>query len=295
MPSTSTPHLHVVYEERRPSERDAVVLLHGFPDDARTWDAVVDAPELASVRTLAPYLRGYGATRFRDPATARSGQSAALARDVLELLEALGIERCILVGHDWGARAAYNAAVLAPQRVRSVVALSVGYGTNVPSHMLSYDQIEHYWYQWYFATPRGETLLREDRHAFCRALWRRWSPGWDFAADEYERTAASFDNPDFVEIVLHSYRQRWGFAPGEPCYEEDEAVLRAAPPLAVPVQVLHGDADGATLLEATEGKEAYFPAGYRRTVLAGVGHFVQRERPAAVIEAIVAALRAGDT
>jgi pimeloyl-ACP methyl ester carboxylesterase len=293
MPSISTPLLHVIYEERRANEQDAVVLLHGFPDDARTWDAVVDAPELRSVRTVAPYLRGYGETRFRDPATPRSGQSAALARDAVELLEALGIERCILVGHDWGARAAYNAAVLAPQRIRSVIALSVGYGTNVPSQTLSYEQIERYWYQWYFATPRGETVLREDRNGFCRSLWQRWSPHWRFDAGEYERTAASFDNPDFVEIVLHSYRQRWDFAPGEPCYDDDETLLRSAPPLGVPVTVLHGTEDGATLLEATEGREAFFPAGYRRIVLEGAGHFVQRERPQAVVDAIVAALRAG--
>jgi pimeloyl-ACP methyl ester carboxylesterase len=295
MPSTSTTHLQVVYEERRPSESDVVVLLHGFPDDARTWDAVVAAPELASVRTIAPYLRGYGPTRFRDPSTPRSGQSAALARDAIELLEALGIERCILVGHDWGARAAFNAALLAPQRIRSVVALSVGYGTNVPSQELSYDQSERYWYQWYFATPRGEAALRADRHGFCRYLWQRWSPRWRFDAEEYDRTAASFENPDFVEIVLHSYRQRWGFAPGEPRYEEDEIRLRSAPPLGVPVQVLHGSTDGATLLEATEGREALFPVGYRRIVLEGTGHFVQRERPQAVVDAIVAALRAGTT
>ncbi|MGP6159831.1 MAG: alpha/beta fold hydrolase [Vulcanimicrobiaceae bacterium] len=290
MPTTSTTHLQIAYEERRASAGDVVVLLHGFPDDAHTWDRVVDAAELASVRTVAPYLRGYGATRFRDPSATRSGQSAAFARDTVELLEALGIERCVLVGHDWGARAAYNVAVLAPERIRAVVALSVGYGTNVPSQALSYEQIERYWYQWYFATPRGETVLSEDRHRFCRALWRLWSPGWNFSEDEYERTAAAFENPDFVEIVLHSYRQRWDFAPGEPSYEDDEFLLRAAPPLKVPVHVLHGTDDGATLLEATEGREAYFPAGYRRTVLEGVGHFVQRERPAAVVDAIVDAL-----
>ena len=293
MPSISTPHLHVVYEERRPNAPDAVVLLHGFPDDARTWDAIVDAPELACTRTVAPYLRGYGPTRFRDPATPRSGQAAAFARDVVELLEALGIERCILVGHDWGARAAYNAAVLAPQLVRSAIALSVGYGTNVPSQVLSYEQSERYWYQWYFATPRGEAALREDRRGFCRYLWQRWSPRWHFGEEEYDRTASSFENPDFVEIVLHSYRQRWDFAPGDQRYQDDEALLSRAPPLAVPVQVLHGSEDGATLLEATEGREALFPAGYRRVVLEGAGHFVQRERPQAVIEAIVAALRHG--
>jgi pimeloyl-ACP methyl ester carboxylesterase len=290
MASISTLQLHVAYEELRPNEPDAVLLLHGFPDDARTWDAIVAAPELALVRTVAPYLRGFGSTRFRDPAAPRTGQAAALARDAIELLESLGIERCILVGHDWGARAAYNIAVLAPHLVRSVIALSVGYGTNIPSQALSYQQIERYFYQWFFATPRGEKILRDDRRAFCRYLWERWSPSWRFDPEGYERTAASFDNPDFVEIVLHSYRQRWGFAPGDPRYEGDEVLLRSAPPLSVPVQVLHGAEDGATLLESTERLEPFFPAGYRRVVLEGVGHFVQRERPQAVVEAILAAL-----
>jgi len=289
VPSAVTPSLNIAYEERNPAANDVVVFLHGFPDDARTWDAVLAAPELADRRTIVPWLRGYGATTFRDPAAPRTAQAGALARDVVDLLDALDIARCTLVGHDWGARAAYGAAILAPERFSRGVALSVGYGTNVASQAMSFDQAAHYWYQWFFATSRGEQALRDDRRALCRYLWRTWSPSWRFTDEEYERTAVAFDNPDFADVVLHSYRSRWGFAPPDPRYAADDAALANTPPVPVPTHVLHGDEDGATLLEATAGCERYFPAGYEREVVAGVGHFVQRERPAVVAAAIVRA------
>jgi pimeloyl-ACP methyl ester carboxylesterase len=281
-----TPLLEIAYEERNPQARDVVVLLHGFPDDVRTWDGVLARPELAEKRALVPWLRGYGPTRFRDPAEPGRAQASALARDVVDFLDALGIERCTLVGHDWGARAAYGAAILAPERVARLVALSVGYGTNVPGQTMSYAQVEAYWYQWFLATPRGEAALREDRRGFGRTLWRRWSPSWRFADDAFERTAEAFENPAFVDVVLHSYRHRWGFAAADPRYAADEARLGSLPPVPVPAVVLHGDEDGATLLEATEGRERYFAADYERVVLHGVGHFVQREAPEIVAAAI---------
>jgi len=286
MPHVTTGALEIAYEERNAGARDAVLLLHGFPDDVRTWDALLERPELAGTRAIAPWTRGFGATRFLDPVAPRTGQVSALARDALDLLDALGIERCTLIGHDWGARCAYAAAVLAPERFERVIALSVGYATNVAHQRMSYPQAEAYWYQWLFATPRGEAALREDRRAFCRYLWTRWSPSWHFDDATFERTAAAFDNPDFPDVVLHSYRSRWGFAPPDPRYAADDAKLAGDPPLAVPVAVVHGDEDGATLPEATEGKERYFPAGYVRVVARGAGHFVQRENPALVAEVV---------
>jgi pimeloyl-ACP methyl ester carboxylesterase len=284
-----TPALEIAYEERNPDGPDVVVLLHGFPDDVRTWDAVLAQPELVGKRAIVPWLRGFGSTAFRHRQAPRTAQASALARDVVDLLDALDIERCTLVGHDWGARAAYGAAILAPQRFTRIVALSVGYGTNVASQAMSFEQAARYWYQWFFATARGEAALHGDRRALCRYLWRTWSPSWNFTSEEYERTAVAFDNPDFVDVVLHSYRSRWGFAPPDPRYANDDAALAGVPPVPVPTCVLHGDEDGATLLEATEGCEALFPAGYRRDVVRGAGHFVQRERPAVVAAAIASA------
>ncbi len=285
--SVRTPHLEIAYEERGEAGTLPVVLLHGFPDDARTWDAVAGALAGEGYRTLAPYLRGFGATRFLDERAPRSGQLAALGQDVVEFVDALGLDRFTLVGHDWGARAAYIAAALLPGRVRGLVALAVGYGTNDPRQELSFEQARAYWYQWYFGLDRGREVLEEDRRGFCRYLWETWSPGWEFDEGEYEMTAASFDNPDFVEVAIHSYRHRWGAAPGDPRYDDLEARLAGPPDISVPTTVLMGADDGATLPETSAGKEKRFTAAYDRRVLPGVGHFVQRERPEAVVEAVL--------
>jgi pimeloyl-ACP methyl ester carboxylesterase len=285
VPTATTPRLEIAYEERNPGASGTVVLVHGFPDDVRTWDPVLRLPAFAPHRTIAPWLRGFGATRFLDPASPRTAGTGALARDIIDLLDALDIERCTLVGHDWGARAAYAAAILAPERIERLIAIAVAYATNVPGQILDYDQAHAYWYQWFFTTPRGEAALTSDRHELCRYLWRTWSPSWQFDDAEFERTAAAFDNPDFVPIVLHSYRRRWGFAAADPRDAEDDARLANDPPISVPTVVLHGDEDGATLLSATAGKERYFTGGYARILVRGAGHFVQREAPAAVAAA----------
>jgi pimeloyl-ACP methyl ester carboxylesterase len=288
MPVARTPVLDIAYEERNPHAADALVLLHGFPDDARTWDAVLACPEVARFRALVPWLRGHGETRFRAGAL-HTAETAALARDVVDFLDALGLERVTLVGHDWGARAGYAAAVLAPERIERLIAIAVGYGTNAPSQVMSYEQAAAYWYQWFFATPRGEAALRDDRRGLGRFLWRTWSPGWRFDDAEFARTAAAWENPAYVDVVLHSYRRRWGFAPADPRYAADDALLAPHPPVRVPTVVIHGAHDGATLLEATEGKYAFFPAGYERIVVPNAGHFVQREEPALVARAIARA------
>ena len=288
--SARTPHLDIAFEERNANAAgEPIVLVHGFPDDARTWDAVLARPEFSSRRTLAPYVRGYGPTRFRSATTMRSGETAALARDIVDLLDALEIERCTLVGHDWGGRAAYAAAVLAPQRFARIVVLAVGYNPDAAMQPLAFEQIERYFYQWYFATARGEALLRDDTNAFCTYLWRRWSPGWAFSDADFARTAESFANPDFVPIVLHSYRQRWGFVEADPQHARDAQRLRESPPVPVPTVVLHGNDDGATLAAASDVPASLFPAGYERRLLDGVGHFVQREVPDVVAAAVARA------
>jgi pimeloyl-ACP methyl ester carboxylesterase len=221
---------------------------------------------------------------------ARTGEIAALARDMLDLADALSLPRFHVVGHDWGARTGYALAALAPQRLLSLTTLAVAYGTNVATQQLDVQQLRAYWYQWYLATPRGADALRSDRAAFCRDLWRMWSPGWAFDEAEYAATAASFDNPDFVEIALHSYRVRWGFVPGAAAFAADRAVLDATPLLDVPTVVLMGRDDGATLPNGATGKERLFASSYALHVVPDCGHFVQREQPAAVIAAVREAL-----
>jgi len=289
----TTRDLHVAYLERGPADGTPVLLVHGFPDDARTWDRLATALAADGYRTIAPFVRGFGPTRFAGDQE-RTGEVAALARDVLALAGALGIERFHYVGHDWGARAGYAAAALAPGRLRSLTALAVAYGTNHASQTMPIDQTRAYWYQWYFATPRGEAELATNAHAFCRALWSYWSPSWRFDDAEYNATAASFANPDFLAVVLSSYRQRWGFAAGAAAYANDREALARVPPLAVPTLTLMGRDDGATLPSSTAGKEALFTGSYRVEVVGGSGHFVQREQPGVVVERVRAHLRANE-
>lgn len=287
MNSVRTSKLEVAYEERGEADSPPIVLLHGFPDDAKTWDKVVRPLANAGYRTIAPYLRGYGGTRFLDDATPRSGQLAALGQDLVEFVDALSLDRFTLVGHDWGARAAYIAAAGVPEKIAGLVILAVGYGTNDPDQKLPIEQVRNYWYQWFFNMEQGKRELEENRREFCRKLWETWSPGWNFTDEEFEATAASFDNPDFVEVAVHSYRHRWNNADADPDYDDLETRLSGPPKISVPTTVLMGEDDGATLPETSEGKEHFFTGGYERRVLSGVGHFVQREAPEAVVAAVL--------
>lgn len=284
-----TPELDVAYLEWGPRDGEPVMLVHGFPDDAHTWDRVAPALAERGYRAIAPFVRGFGSTRVHD-GLERTGELAALARDVLELADTLDLGEFHLVGHDWGARAGYGAAALAPRRISSLTALAVAYGTIHPELPMSVEQTRAYWYQWYFATPRGARELETNRHAFCRALWGFWSPGWRFGDEEYDATAAAFENPEFVVVTLSSYRQRWGFVAGVKRYAEDRERLAPIPPIAVPTQTLMGADDGATLPRSAEGKEALFTGAYRVEVIRGCGHFLQRERPDVVAERVLAHL-----
>ena len=290
MQFAETPRLRIGYEEWNPAGARTVVLLHGWPDSLRCWNGVAPVLAQAGWRVLAPALRGFAPTAFRDAQAPRSGQLAALGRDLLDFIDALQLRQPALVGHDWGARAAGNACGLRPGVASHLALLSVGYGTNDPAQPLGLEQARLYWYHWYMATARGERALREDRRAFCRFMWDTWAPpGW-YDAAEFEATAAAFDGPDWVDVVLHSYRHRWGHAAGDPHYDADEAALHPAPALAVPTLVLHGEADGVNPPATSAGKERYFGARYERQLLPGVGHFPQREAPAAVAAALLAFL-----
>jgi pimeloyl-ACP methyl ester carboxylesterase len=288
MKTVITPTLEIAYEESGPAQGPPVVLLHGFPDDVRAYDGVAPALAAAGWRVLVPYLRGYGPTRFLDPRTPRSGQQAALGRDLLDFLDALGVRRAALAGYDWGGRAACIVAALWPERVGSLV--SIG-GYNIQNiarsgEPASPDREHRLWYQWYLHTERGRAGLVANRGPLCRLLWELWSPNWRFDDATFERTAVSFDNPDFVEVVIQSYRHRYGLAPGDPALQPIEDRLAAQPPITVPTIVLHGACDGVSLAQSSEAHALLFTGPCQRRVVPVAGHFLPQEAPGAVIDAL---------
>ncbi|MFI5376947.1 MAG: alpha/beta fold hydrolase [Candidatus Rokuibacteriota bacterium] len=288
MATVRTPTLEIGYEEHGPVTGPPVVLLHGFPDDVRTWDGVTGPLVADGCRVLVPYLRGYGPTRFLDPAAPRMAQQAAIGQDLLDLLDALGLERVSLAGYDWGGRAACIAAILAPARVRALVTIG-GYNvqnTLAPPRPAAAEDERGYWYQWYFNTERGRLGLETNRRDICRLLWRDWSPGWRFDDATFERTAVAFDNPDFVPVVIHSYRHRHGNAPGDPRFDAIERRLAERPRIEVASVILHGRDDGVDRPHKSERHPALFPEGTERRVVPDAGHFLPREQPGAVVEAL---------
>jgi pimeloyl-ACP methyl ester carboxylesterase len=283
---TST--LEIAYEESGTADGTPVVLLHGFPYDPRAYDEVV--PPLAAIgcRVIVPYLRGYGPTKFLSADTPRSGQQAALANDLLELLDALGIESAVLAGYDWGGRAACIVAALWPQRVRGLVSCT-GYNIqDIPGSVVPRDPDEEHrlWYQYYFHSERGRAGLQANRRALGRLLWQLWSPNWQFDDATYDRTAPSFENPDFVDVVIQSYRHRFGYAAGDPALEAIEQRLVAQPPITVPTVALHGAGDGVHPFEESASHARLFTGRYLRRVIPMIGHNIPQEAPAAVVEAM---------
>ena len=283
----STERLDIAYLEWNPQGDRTAILLHGWPDSPECWKEVAPLLVDAGFRVLAPALRGFAPTRFRDPATPRSGQLSALGRDVLDFIEAMALDHPALIGHDWGARAAANACGLSASVASHLVILSVGYATNDPSQPLTLLQARNYWYQWFMATPRGAQAVREDGEAFARMMWDTWAPtGW-YDPAEFREAARAFQGDDWADIVLHCYRHRWGLAEGDPAYADDERRLHPAPVLSVPTLILHGSADTCTHPDSSKGRETFFTGRYERKELDGIGHFPQREAPQAVAEAVV--------
>ncbi len=270
--------LDIAYEFGGPGDGPPVLLLHGWPDDVRSYDRIAPVLQAAGLRTIAPWLRGFGATRFLSAETMRSGQIAALAQDALDLADALKLDRFAIVGHDWGARIAYLLAATVPDRVTRIAALSVAWQ---PGELTTpdFDQARHYWYQWFLATERGAAAIRHDGKGFARFQWETWGPPNWFTDADFEATAASFENPDWPEITLHSYRVRWGEAEPDPRYRALEEQATRAQTISVPTLMIQGGADQCLLPVSSEGKERYFSGSYRRHVLKGVGHFPTREAP----------------
>ena len=283
-----TPMLNIAYESHGPTGGKPVILLHGFPYDPRGYDQI--APELAGrgYRVLVPYLRGYGPTRFINPHIMRSGQQAALAQDLLDFMDALEIPKATLAGYDWGGRAACIVAALWPHRVHGLV---TGDGYNIQDIAKSLKprapETEHrLWYQFYFHTQRGVDGLTANRRELCELLWSLWSPTWAAGPGLYAQTAPSFDNPDFVEVVIHSYRHRFMYAPGDPALEAIEQALALQPAITVPSISLCGADDGVGPPPQEDDDVEHFSGFYRRQVLPGVGHNIPQEAPQATLAAL---------
>ena len=292
MRTATTATLQVAYEEAGPPDGPPVVLLHGFPYDIRAFDAVAPVLAQAGCRVVVPYLRGFGLTRFLSDATPRSGEQAALGADLLGLLDALALGPAVLAGYDWGGRAACVVAALWPERVRGLV--TVG-GYNIQDIAASAkpaapEQEHRYWYQYYLHAERGRAGLAADRRAFCRLLWRLWSPSWAFGDETFERTAASFDNPDFVDVVVQSYRHRFGLAPGDPALAGIERRLARQPAITVPTVALHGDDDGVSPAAQSERDARHFTGPYTRQAVPGAGHNLPQEAPGSFALAVLGLL-----
>jgi len=282
--------LSIAYEEAGPASGTPVLLLHGFPYDVHAYDAVAPILAAAGCHVITPYLRGYGPTRFLSPETPRSGHQATLATDLLDLLDALGIARAVLAGYDWGGRAACIVAALWPERVRGLVTCG-GYNIQDIAGAARPQAPENeyrYWYQYYFHGERGRAGLEQNRRELCRLLWKLWSPNWRFDDATYERSAASFDNPDFVPVVIHSYRHRFGLVPGDPAVDEIERQLAAQPRITIPAITLDGGGDGVMPLGGSERHARFFTGRYEHRVIPLVGHNLPQEAPEAFAAAIAA-------
>jgi pimeloyl-ACP methyl ester carboxylesterase len=286
--------LEIAYEQSGPEDGVPVLLMHGFPYDPRTYDRMIPLLVARGCRAIVPFLRGYGPTRFLAAETPRSGQQAALGNDLKELIDALGGPRVVLAGYDWGGRAACVVAALWPDKVRGLVSANgyniqdiAGAAKPVPP-----EQEHRLWYQYYFHTERGRAGLQANRREFCKLLWRRWSPNWRFDDATFDRTAASFDNPDFVDVVIHSYRHRFGYAAGDPSLQPIEQRLATKPRITVPTIVLHGDGSGLSSPASSVKHAPLFTGPYQHRVIPVAGHNLPQETPDAVADAVLELVQA---
>lgn len=295
------PHRHVEagaltvgYYEAGPADGPVVLLLHGFPYDIHSYVDVVPMLAAQGCRAIVPYLRGYGPTRFRDKATPRSGEQAAVGVDLIELMDALGVKRAVFAGYDWGGRAACVAAALWPDRCAGLVSVNGYLVQNIAKAMVPVQPAHEFplWYQYYFQVERGRAGLTANRREIAKILWKQWSPNWHFDDATFARTAAAHDNPDYVDIVIHSYRHRFGLAGGDPQYADLQRKLAALPAITVPAITLDGDADG--VVPATDGTAAAAKFTDRRAhrIIRHAGHNLPQEEPEAFAAAVMELIQA---
>lgn len=286
--------LNVAYYELGPADGPVVMLLHGFPYDIHSYVDV--APQLTAqgCRAIVPYLRGYGPTRFRDGKTPRSGEQAAIGADLIALMDALSVRRAVVAGYDWGGRAACVAAALWPERCIGLVSVNGYLIQDIGRAMVPMrpEREVALWYQYYFQLERGHAGLAANRRGIAKILWQQWSPNWHFDDASFERTARAHDNPDYVDVVIHSYRHRFGRADGDPNYADIQRRLAALPAISVPTITLDGDADGVA--PATDGtaSAAKFSARRAHHVIPHAGHNLPQEEPEAFAAAVMELIKA---
>jgi pimeloyl-ACP methyl ester carboxylesterase len=281
--------LNVGYADAGPQDGPAVLLLHGWPYDIHSFDEVTPLLVAAGYRVVVPHLRGYGTTRFRSDEAVRNGEQAALARDSIALMDALELDRAVVAGFDWGARTACILAALWPERCTGLVSVS-GYliGSQAAGKLALPPAAAHlWWYQYYFATEQGRAGYAKYRGDFAKLIWRTASPRWSFDDAAFDRSAASFDNPDHVEIVIHNYRWRLGLAAGEAQYGELEERLAEAPVIDVPTITLEGDANGAPHPDPSAYAGKFSGSYSHRTIEGGIGHNLPQEAPEAFADAVL--------
>jgi pimeloyl-ACP methyl ester carboxylesterase len=281
--------LEVAYFEEGTSGGTPVILLHGFPYDVHSYDAVIPVLVSNGCRAIVPYLRGYGPTQFLYADTPRSGQQAVLAHDLLTFMDSLELRNAVLAGYDWGGRAACIVAALWPLRVRALVSVG-GYNIqDIPgsAEPLIPENEYRYWYQYYFHSERGRAGLGKNRRELCKLLWRLWSPTWEFTDEDFNQTAISFENPDFVDVVIHSYRHRFGLVSGDPSVEETEQCLTKLPKISVPSITLDGHDDGVAPIGGSADHYHFFTGKYTHRVIPGVGHNLPQEAPRKFAEAVL--------
>jgi len=281
--------LEVAYFEAGPVDGPPVLLMHGFPYDIHTYAEVAPLLAQQGCRVIVPYLRGYGATRFLSDATPRSGEQAALGADLLALLDALAIPRAVLAGYDWGGRAACVVAALWPERCAGLVSLNSYNIQDIAKAMVPDTPANEHslWYQYYFHSERGRAGLAKDRKALTRLLWQLWSPTWKFDDATFERSAAAFDHPDFVEVVIHSYRHRFGLVAGDPAYGYIERRLAAQPAIAVPCITFDGMDDGVRPPADASAHAHRFSGPRSHRLVPGVGHNLPQEAPRIFADAVL--------
>ncbi len=285
--------LRIAHVDAGPRDGPAVLLMHGFPYDIHAYAEVLPRLVAAGCRVVVPFLRGFGPTRFLRDDTPRSGEQAALGADLLALMDALAIPQAVLAGYDWGGRAACVVAALWPQRCRGLLSFN-SYNIQDIARAMRPDTPENersLWYQYYFHSERGRAGLAQDRYALCRLLWRTWSPTWAFDEPTFARSAAAFDNPDFVDVVIHSYRHRFGLVPGDPALAAIEARLAQQPPISVPTLSFDGADDGVRPPAAAAQQAHRFTGPRVHAVVPGVGHDMPQEVPALFADAVLRLVR----
>ena len=281
--------LNIAYFESGPADGPPVFLMHGFPYDIHAYAEVAPLLAAQGCRVIVPYLRGFGPTRFLSDATPRSGEQAALGADLLALMDAMAIPRAVLAGYDWGGRAACVVAALWPKRCAGLVSLNSYNIQNIATAMTpdTPENERSLWYQYYFHNERGRAGLTADRRAFCRLLWKLWSPTWPFDEATFERSAASFDNPDFVEVVIQSYRHRFGLVAGDPALLDIEKRLAAQPAITVPSITFDGADDGVRPPATAAQQARHFTGPRVHRLVPGVGHNLPQEVPQLFADAVL--------